>query len=106
MIRGDHRDLHTSCVWYIDRLFKLQIDDILGVDSQLLTNKIRGHTRAVYGAMGPCARQANIVIAVEVTEEVSLASFHGTISERIYADGQTGQDLVERTCPCVGWLAS
>ena len=56
--------------------------------------------------MVPVTRETNIVIAVEVTQEIGLATLYSAIPEGIDTDEKARQDLVERASALVRRLAT
>lgn len=86
MVGRNHRDLHTPSVRHLGGRFEIKINDPFGVDSELLSDKVARCPAAINGSMAPGLAQPDVMIAVEMTEEVGIAPFHGPVPKGIHAD--------------------
>lgn len=106
VIGGNHGNGHALGSRDFESFLEIKGDDIFWIDSKLLLYQIPGNFTAVDRTMTPSRRKSNIVIAVEMAEEVSIAALNCAISKCIDTDEETWHDLVERTGPLICWLSS
>lgn len=106
MIRFDQGHLRSSRPRDFRLLFELQWYKPLPVNFQLLAHQIGRRPAAVDWSMAPGPRKADVMIAVEVTEEIRVAPLDGSVSKRIHAEGEARDDLVERTRPLISLFAT
>lgn len=82
--------MNSARVGYFQLFFEIKILDPFWVDLELLSHEIGGNTTAVYRAIAPTSCKTNIMVTVEMTEEVPVATLHCTITKGIHAEGKTG----------------
>jgi hypothetical protein len=98
----NHGDINSPSPRHLNLFLELQVDNPSGVNLQLLPHQISRHSTAIDTAVAPGGSESDIMITVEMTEEICVASFHGSISESIYADRKSWEDLVKRTRSLIG----
>jgi len=106
VVGRDEGDAHAVRAGHLGHRLEVQIDHPARVYAQLLAHQVSRHPAAVDWAVPPGGCQARVVVAVEVAEEVGPAAVDRPVAERVHADGEAGQDLVEGARPLVRLLAA
>jgi len=106
VVCGYHRDKDSICVRDFDRLLKLEWNNPFGINFQLLEYEVTGDSAGVDWTMTPRRCESLIMIAMEMTEEISLLSFDFSILKSVDANRKARHNFIERAGSSVGWLAA
>lgn len=106
MICVYHGDTHSSRLWYFGGGFEVDVNYPLGINAELLADKVGSRSTAVNGPMAPGFAEPYIVIAVKVAEKIGFAPFDSPVAESVDAYGKTRDNFVKWASPLVGLLAA
>jgi hypothetical protein len=85
MICVEHGDFDSSRVRDLGCRLEVKINYPLGIDAELLADKVCGRSTAVNRSVAPILAESNVVITMEVAEKISITSFNGSVAKCIYA---------------------
>jgi hypothetical protein len=84
MICVEHGDLYSSRVRYLGCGFEVEVNYPLGIDAELLADKICGRSTAVDRSVAPRLAESNVVITMEVAKKIGVTSFNRSVAKCIY----------------------